>query len=990
GGALVTTGSVFVGRQREMAALQAALADARSGQGRLVMLVGEPGIGKTRTAKELAAVAGQRGAQVLWGRCYEEAGAPPYWPWVQPLRAYVQQQDAEQLRSLMGPGAADIAEIIPGLREKLPGLAPPPALDSPEASRFRLFDSITTFLKSAAQSQPLMLVLDDLQWADKPSLLLLQFLARQMEDSRLLVVGCYRDVDLSRQHPLSETLAQLSREPIFQRVPLPGLSREDTQPFIQATAGIQPPPRLVETIYQRTDGNPFFMAEVVRLLSEQGGLTGEEAGGPLGIQVPEGVRDAIGQRLNRLSQQCNQALTLASVIGPEFSLGLLGQLGTDQSEEQLLEVLEEALDARIIAEAPGSPGRYQFSHALIQETLAGELSTTRKVRLNARIAEALEKLYGPQAETHAAELAHHYAEAESVLGTEKLVKYSLLAGERALASYAYEEALAHFEQALAAKQQEPTDQTTAELLFGLARAQVGTTERFQQSKAQDTFIQAFDIFVDAGDIRRAIEVAAYPLRSQNANSRRLMERALELAAPGSHDAGKLLSQYGWVLGGNMVGDDERAMDAFSQALIIAKNHQDRLLEMKTLVAAGHVDAIHLRHGDCLGKDLRAIELAKEVEEPLEESHAHYELAQILYCMGDLERATKHAEAMFEPAKRSGHTYRLANAHTIRGTVYAMKGDWDRARDCLERALQISPRDALPLGELAILEFQQGNVALGEEYTGRLLETLSQSEGSSQAAARVIVAMTFSILSKLRGEKKGLDQAEALADSALSGISMTPLVIAGARIALGLAAVQNGAVEPALEQYSSLAHLAGSTHRFGQGFGIDRLLGLLAHTIGDFDHASAHFQDALAFCRKGGYRPELAWTCHDYADVLLARAQRAAPLPGDRPKAISLLDESLSISTELGMRPLVERVVALRGRDQSLSVKASAYPGGLTQREVEVLRLIALGKTNQDVADELVLSLRTVAHHVTSILNKTSSANRTEAAAYATRHGLVSL
>jgi predicted ATPase len=210
-----------------MRELKAALEEALSGQGRLVMLVGEPGIGKTRTAQELASAAQTRGAQILWGWCYEAEGAPPYWPWVQPIRSYIQHTDPDQLCSQMGPGASDIAQIIPEVREKLPGLEPPPTLE-PEQARFRLFDSITSFLRNAAQSQPLVLILDDLQWADTSSLLLLQFLTRQLGGSRLLVLGCYRDVGLSRRHPLSETLALLSREPVFQRKPMHGLSQEET------------------------------------------------------------------------------------------------------------------------------------------------------------------------------------------------------------------------------------------------------------------------------------------------------------------------------------------------------------------------------------------------------------------------------------------------------------------------------------------------------------------------------------------------------------------------------------------------------------------------------------------------------------------------------------------------------------------------------------------------------------------------------------------
>ena len=179
---MYSKGSVFVGREREMAELKAALEDAVSGQGRLVMLVGEPGIGKTRTAQELAGYAETLGVQVLWGRCYEEEGTPPYWPWLQSLRSYIQQQAPKQLQAEMGPGAADIAEILSEVREKLPNLESPPALE-PEQARFRLFTSITTFLKNAAQSQPLMLVLDDLHWADRSSLLLLEFLAREIQAS---------------------------------------------------------------------------------------------------------------------------------------------------------------------------------------------------------------------------------------------------------------------------------------------------------------------------------------------------------------------------------------------------------------------------------------------------------------------------------------------------------------------------------------------------------------------------------------------------------------------------------------------------------------------------------------------------------------------------------------------------------------------------------------------------------------------------------------
>ena len=262
-------GGVFVGRQQEMGELKACLEDALSGRGRMVTLVGEPGIGKSRTAQELATYAGLRGAQVVWGHCYEERGAPPYWPWVQAIRSYVREKEPEELRSEMGAGAEDIAEIVSDVRERLPGLRIPPQME-PEQARFRLFDSITAFLKSVGRRQPLVLVLDDLHWADHPSLLLLEFVARELSGNRLLLVGTYRDMELSRRHPLSLTLGELTRERLFQRVLLRGLSQEDVERFIELVSGVAPARGMVEAVHRQTEGNPLFVTEVVRLLVQEG------------------------------------------------------------------------------------------------------------------------------------------------------------------------------------------------------------------------------------------------------------------------------------------------------------------------------------------------------------------------------------------------------------------------------------------------------------------------------------------------------------------------------------------------------------------------------------------------------------------------------------------------------------------------------------------------------------------------------------------------
>ena len=350
-------------------------------------------------------------------------------------------------------------------------------------------------------------------------MLLLEFVVRELSGARLLLIGTYRDVEVSRRHPLSQTLGELTRERLFQRVLLRGLRQEDVGRFIELVAGIIPPAGMVDTVHQQTEGNPLFVTEVVRLLVQERELTPERTGRHQSwtVRIPEGVREVIGRRLDRLSERCNQTLTIASVIGREFSLEQLKPLIDDMNEDRLLEVLEEALATRIIEELPRSVGQYQFTHALIQETLADELSTTRRVRLHARIAEILEELYGDNAEAHAAELAHHFSEAQTVTGTDKLVHYSTLAGERALSAYAWEEAQAHFERALIAKGflitgDEPAmDAEAASLLFGLGRAQVATFQGSQVQDAVATLKRAFDYYAEAGDVAHAVAVAEYPI-----------------------------------------------------------------------------------------------------------------------------------------------------------------------------------------------------------------------------------------------------------------------------------------------------------------------------------------------------------------------------------------------------------------------------------------------------------------------------------------------
>jgi DNA-binding CsgD family transcriptional regulator/tetratricopeptide (TPR) repeat protein len=968
---MVQIGSAFVGRETEMAELRLSLRDTLASQGRLVMLAGEPGIGKTRLGQELAAMAQQQGVRILWGLCHEQRGAPPYWPWVQAMRAYVQGAASDYLLSHMGLGAADIADIIPDVKAKLPDLMPSPPLE-PDQARFRLFDAVTTFLTSTSRPQPLILILDDLHWADRSSLLLLEFMTREIASSRLMILGCYRDVDLSRRHPLSESLGRLVHEQTFSRLRLAGLRPLDVGYLLEMSYGIKPSASMVEAVHQRTQGNPFFITQIARLMPQQGGeLRGD---------IPQAVRDAIGQRLSRLSQACNRVLVRASAIGRQIAFSVLG-LVTNCSEDDLLDVIDEALEAHVLEVVAGSSETYQFTHDLVQQTLYAGLSPSRRVRLHARIAQVLEETYGGNAAAHAPELAFHFAAAEPVLGTAKLVGYAKMVGERALASHAYEEAMYHFQRALAVRQEAEMNRETADICFGLARAQAATLDRPYLVQASAHLQRAFDYWVASGDVAHAVDIAVFPFGSVEGTDARIAH-ALELVAPDSVAAGRLLAHAITLLGTSRRAYS-KAVEAYHRALRIARRHEDRVLEMQTLVHAACVDGSNLHMREGLEKHLRAIVLARAVDKPFLEAHAQYEIVYCWCAVGDLQQATVHARAVLGTAERARNRMWLANAHLANQVVSGLQGDWDAARRCSDQGLEVSSRHAALLSGRVVLEYQVGNFELGERYVNLLLEATTLDDQSPRGADPIIA---IPVVSRISGMLARIDQADAMNRAIVAWPSATPWYVQLATIGLALTAVQRGDLEAVGKHYHTLLPVRGILPYVCPYIVGDRLLGILAHVSGAPETAMAHFEDALTFCRKAGYRPELAWTCYDYASLLQQQGQPH--------KAFSLLDETLSIATELGMRPLIEQASTLRKDVASRPIKrgrppSSSYPGGLTKREVEVLRLIAEGRSNPAIAAELCISLKTVTHHVTSILSKTGTSNRTEAVAYAARHGLVS-
>jgi tetratricopeptide (TPR) repeat protein len=764
----------FVGRQREMEELTSALEGTLSGQGQLAMLAGEPGIGKTRTATELANRARSQGANVMWGWCYEGEGAPPYWPWIQSNRSYVREATPDRLEAEMGNGAADIAALLPEVHEKLPVLPPLPPLDPGEA-RFRLFDSLTTFFKNASASSPLLIVLEDLHWSDRSSLMLWEFISKEISTSKVMLLGTYRDIEVGRRHPLSQTLGTLIREPNFRRVALGGLSQQDAGRFVELSGGVTLTASNLELIHNRTEGNPLFLNELARLLGEEG----MEATDSWATSLPEGVKDAIGRRLDRLSERCNDTLTIASVIGREFILGQLKLLSDQLSEDALLEVLEEALASQVIEEIPQIAGHYQFTHGLIQETLAEELSTTRRVRLHARIAAMLEEVYGDDTESHAAELAYHFSEAETMLGTAKSVVYTLQAGEKALASSAYEDALTHFEKGLAARdidlsgQYPAADDESADLLFGLARAQSATLEGNQLGRAFTNLSRAFEFYAGAGNIAQAVAAAEFPIASPAyvmPGVAELMARALKMVPEDSLEAGRLLSRYGGILG-VAEGDYEGAQEALNRAIVIAKREGDLPLELQTLHYAADVSGRHLHFQESIDYSLRSIELATGDENPFSGFASRWWTSIGLVRMGNFAAARSHALVLRDQAERRS-TPRLLVGNGLVPITYlsCIDGNWEAGREYSDRGLAVSPLNPQLLLPRVLLEYQTGEDAQGEVYLERLLEAMRRA-GPDQSLASVRVSLAITAIARITGVPDRLDIAETASKTAL--LSQSP-------------------------------------------------------------------------------------------------------------------------------------------------------------------------------------------------------------------------
>ena len=978
---------LFVGRKPELAKLTKALQGARKGFGRVVLLAGSGGMGKTRLTQQLALQAEQSGTLVLWGRCLEEAGAPAYWPWRQLVRSYLRSGTDADPAQTFGSGLADIAGIVPEVAEHFK-LRPPAAVsagDSAEA-RFRLFDALAAFWRRAAQRAPLLLIFEDLHWADATSLRLFSFVAAELEDSALLVVGTYRDTELSRQHPLFETLSDLARTSVCQRIELAGLSMRETEELMVAASGNAGSANFVSALHARTEGHPLFLEETLRYMID---AHAPQAFDPCAddtrwlTKIPTGVREVIGKRLNRLSVPAARYLSIAACIGRHFDLHLLTQLEADKSEDELLEALEEALNEHLIEVVPETR-QFRFGHALIRETLYDEMLGLRRSRLHLRIGEMLEQRDGADDAAVWPQLAYHFSEAGPGGAAVKALNYAKRAAGHAGELLAFEEAARLYQLALQLLQRHfATDlgQRCAALL-ALADAQ-------QWVGAPETVIapyqQAAELARQCGMTSQFVKAAigfstscTQAGRSGDAAVAMLLEA---IALHQGEDTVRVELTSRLCVAYVYWDRADEAMESHRRAVALARQIGDMRslhVALASIASAGYWPEL-------LEQRVAAADEAWAIAEDLDLPERIVNLLAFYLC--DLLRAGEMGklERILEQGLRLTEERRAYYWHSICRLFQALvaigEGRFDDAEVAAERALDAGRKvgDDLAVGAYGMMMF-----CLRREQ-GRLREALPMLEQFVREAPR---ANHWSPgLALLYAELDMREQCRAAFDSLpwhraslppTDGATMTIVAIV-AEVCVYLGDAKRAALLYNLLQGHAGANLLADSS--GPCLGsTDRLLGSLATVLQKWDLAQRHFEAALAMDAHTGWRVWLAHTRYRYALMLVQRAST-----GDVGRARMFLAEALADSVALGMQSLTPRIEALAA---SIAAPPPSYPCGLTEREVGVLQLIAMGRNNREIAQVLQISPNTVANHVRSILEKTYTANRTEAAAFANREGLL--
>lgn len=905
----------LVGRVDEMERLWTAWKHARSGERQLVLVSGEPGVGKTRLAAELARRAHAEGAAVLFGRCDDDL-AVPYQPFVEALRTYVNVCAPADLEVQVGSLGGDVARLVPELAERVTGLAEPLNAD-PETERYRLFEAVDGFLEGAAASVPVVLLLDDLHWAAKPTLLMLRHLVRTRNEASLLVVGTYRDTELDRRHPLAEMLADLRRDETVERMALRGLDEGEVTAFVEAAADQPLSPEVAElahAVYAETEGNPFFVGQVLRHLVESGAVVQEDGrwvrtATADRIGIPEGVREVISRRLAGLDDECNAVLAVAAVIGRDFDAELLTE-ATEVDAERVLDALETAEQGRLV-EATSGPARFTFVHALVRSTLYDEIPTTRRLRLHRRVAQVLEPRAGD--EKVLPSLARHYCEAAGLGEMDKAIRFAKQAAELALANLAYEEAADLYERALGVLEPRSADERAhrGDLLIELASAHGAAGDRVAARKA------AFDAVQHGRDVGRpdllaeaAISIGGVRVWTEagvvDEGLVALCEETLDALPQGDTKSRAMVSAR---LAGELyflpeASDRRRALT--DDAVSMARRLDDPAALAFVLGGAHWGMWVPGTARERLAVAEEILQLGRSAgDRGLEFSGAQWALSDLME-LGDTERADEMLATELTIAAEFNRPDYLWNAGVHQCARALMDGRYDEAARLADEALAYGQAAHI---ETALQMYGVAQIDLARARGG--LEVLEPLVAGMVERYPLLPAWRTGLLylyAMLDRPDEAREQIEILATEDFADLPTDAnWQIAIAILVFGCAYVGDrpraARLYEMLLPYGEYCVIAGMPAiTVGS---VELLLALAAGTTDRWDVADEHFARAMDRNGRSGNRAWLVHGKYEYA-VLLARRGD----PRDEQRLRDLLRACLAGATEMGMTRVVDQTRSL--------------------------------------------------------------------------------
>ena len=912
---LTDIGRIFVGRDAEVERLQQLWKEATSGERRVVFVAGEPGVGKTRLAAELATRVHEEGGLVLAGRCDEDLGVP-FQPFVEALRHFVDHTAPEPLAGQLGRYGGELTRLVPDLTELVPDL-PPPVSSDPETERYRLFDAVAAWLATASAESPLLLVLDDLQWAAKPTILLLRHVMRVGDVMRLLVVTTYRDTDVGRGHPLADFLADARRTPGVERIALVGFDASGVAAFLQQVAGHDLDAEgeiLARAVWQETEGNAFFVAEVVRHLAESGAIqrrdgrwtvttTVEELG------IPEGVRDVVGRRLSRLSQQANDVLACASVVGLEFDPAVVQAAG-GFPEDVILSALDEAVGNRLVVDVAGGASR--FSHALVRATLYDELTAPRRTALHRRVAQAIETVHGA-VDAYLPALAYHWARASApAADTVRAIDYATRAGDHALAQLAHDEAATYYLQALELLEvagRQVDDHQHVELLIALGEAQRRAGDPAHRETLLEAARRAREMADHTGVVRAALANSRGALYSAAGAVDHQRIAALEeaLGVVDERDASlraRILANLALEL---TWSDRDRRTQLSGEALSLARTHADPAALAEVLIARYYAIAAPDTLTERLADTEELLLLTGRSGDPVARSRALALRCRVAMESGDVAEADRCLQAS-EPltADLGQPTARWVVAMQRVGLLL-VGGGLEQAETQARSALELGESSGQPdagfmfIGQLAAIRAEQDRLDELIERLSQYIEELPAQRVSSSLLALALAKTGHSIEAR--------DVFETLARSDFAEIPFNALWL---RAVTDCAVVchrlhdttRAGVIHPLLAPYADQLPV------FSLGTpnaSVSYFLGLLSATLSQWGEADKHFSAAHVIHHRIDAPIWLARTRVEWARMLLTRREA-----GDVERARELLGQALTTARQLGLGGVERQAVALLG------------------------------------------------------------------------------